>query len=253
MISPAVTHRNRLLVAGTLGALVLAFAAAPAAVRADEGECRAAAAPNGKVFGKRFGKLLGSAGIAALTGRKAAARAAADAAGRDVVDSARENAIASAAATSCDPSAESSGQAPPAAKAQAGQTYRRPGLIPVSAEIKARKQAFDEFGKVACDSCEGGFAFDSWANQFFYSELRDQKNGWESKLAALQPGETINWQGSESYGTIALRGNERIAGFDCKTFDWTLEKGAAGAQRDGLVCWGKASDYSANDSWVEVY
>lgn len=251
MISSAAAHRQRLLVAAALGGFVFAFATLPAAARADDGECPAAVAPNGKVFGKRFGKLLGSAGIAALTGRKAAARAAADAAGRDVVDSARENAVATAANAGCKSKQDTPADADSGAAAE--QAYRRPGLIPVSADIKARKEAFDEFGKVACDSCEGGYAFDSWANQFFYSELRDQKNGWESKLAKLQPGETINWQGSESYGTIALRGDERIGGFDCKAFDWTLEKGAASAQRDGLVCWGKASDYSASDSWVEVY
>lgn len=223
-------------------------------------DCPSASGPNGKVFGKRFGKLLGAAGIAALTGRKASARAAADAAGRDVVDTARENAVAQATAAPCnadddDADARSAKSAKRAAsrKEPAQTAYARPGLMPVSAEVMAKKDAFDAFGRVSCSSCEGGYSFESWANQYFYSETRHEQNGWANKLAKMEPGQELNWQGSENYGTIVMRANERIGGFDCKTYGWTIEKGASSAQRDGLLCWGKASDFSASDSWVEVY
>jgi hypothetical protein len=255
------TIRHRLIVAAGAGAfeLVLAVTASPS--RAADGECPAATAPNGPVFGKRFSRLASAAGIAAITGRKATARAAADAAVRDARDTAQENAAAEAAAAACNTARNGeptrSGTEATSGTAQrstaAETVYKRPGLMPVSEEIKARKKAFDEFGKVACSSCEGGYSYESWANHFFNANSRDNPNGWNNKLAAMEPGEELHWQGSENYGTIVMRTKERIGGFDCKTYGWVLEKGASSAQRDGLLCWGKASDFSANDSWVEVY
>ena len=251
--------RFGLKAAACLGVAFLSASVLSSAAFAQEAEC-ATAAPNGKPFGKRFGKLLGSAGLSAITGRKAAARAAADAALRDVADSAKETAVAEVKSAACRKANEGTPNsveaevdaATPREKARSG-SYARPGLMPIAAEIKDRKRAFDEFGKVRCSSCEGGYSYDSWANHFFHSELRGEPNGWAKKLAAMQVGEELNWQGNESYGTIAMRSQEQVNGFDCKTYSWSLEKGASSAQRDGLICWGKASDFSASDSWVEVY
>jgi hypothetical protein len=243
--------------------MILAVTSSPSRAADD---CPAATASNGPVFGKRFTKLVSAAGIAAITGRKASARAAADAAVRDTTETAKENVQAEAAAAACngarkgESGAGSEAVAVPVAsstdaarEAESGTVYKRPGLMPVSEEIKAKKEAFDEFGKVHCSDCEGGYDYESWANKFFYNEIRDDRNGWANKLAKMEPGDEIHWQGSENYGTIVMRTRERIGGFDCKTYGWVLEKGASSAHRDGLLCWGKASDFSANDSWVEVY
>lgn len=241
---------------------VAAIGIVPTAAHAQE-PCPAASAPNGKVFGKRFGRLMGAAGIAAITGRKAAAKAAADAAVRDTVDSTRENAVAQASAAGC-----RDGETPPpvdneasataqkntrARKSTSSTSYKRPGEIPVSAEVKAQKAAFVEFSKVHCSDCEGGYDYEAWANRYFYSEWLGDPKAWTAKLASMEPGAKLHWQGKENYGTIAMREQAQIAGFNCKKYDWTLEKGKASAQREGLICWGKASDFSANESWVEVY
>ena len=260
MLADTLAARLRPGTLACFGALLLAAGALPGAAQAQSQPCPGASAPNGKVFGKRFGRLMGAAGLAAVSGRKAAARAAGDAAARDVVDSARENGVAEAAAAACDegksPKKDNDLARPAKAssnEARSQGAYARPSLMPVPEEIKAQKEAFDAFGKVDCTDCEGGYAFDSWARRHFASELRGEYNGWAKKLGAMKPGEKLNWQGAESYGTIAVRAEERIGGFDCKIYDWTLEKGTAKAQREGLLCWGKASEYSANDSWVEVY
>ena len=248
------TQHGRLGAAVCGAILVLTLLSISPPAHAQTKDCAVAEAPNGKPFGKRFGRLLGRAGVAALTGRKAAAQAAADAAARDTIDSARENAVAAASNAACTDADHASEKTEPREPARKrANPLSRPDQIAVPAEIKAQKTAFDEFGKVACSSCEGGVSYDSWARQFYLSELRGDENGWEKKLAALQPGEQISWQGSESFGTIVLRGEQQRDGFDCKLFDWRLEKGSATAQREGLLCWGKSSEYSGSNSWVEVY
>lgn len=240
-----------------LGLLLLSAGATPAV--AQDAAC-AAAPPNGKVFGKRFGKLLGAAGVAAITGKKAAARASADAAVRDVGDSARENAVAEASAAACrqqqqeDGSPFEGGETKKSkAAARSPGHYARPDLIPVPAEIKAQKKAFDEFGKVFCSSCEGSYSYDSWAKPFFYSELQGNPHAWVRKLVAMDAGDMVTWQGSESRGTITLQGLEQRYGFDCKVYVWTLKKDGASAEREGLICRGAPDNYVATDNWFEVY
>ncbi|MBL0768792.1 hypothetical protein JI743_08245 [Sphingopyxis sp. DHUNG17] len=257
--APSRQSRFTLLCVSTF---IAAVGSIPAAANAQE-NCPGASAPNGKVFGKRFGKLMGAAGVAAITGRKAAARAAADAAARDTADSARENAVAAAAASGCrddetPPPVDSDASTPAqnnarARKSASAASYSRPSEMPISAEIKAQKSAFVEFSKVRCSDCEGGHDYEAWASRYFYSELLGDAKAWTAKLAKMEPGEKLNWQGTENYGTITMREQAKVGGFDCKIYDWLLEKGKASARREGLICWGKASSFSASDSWVEVY
>lgn len=257
--APSRQSRLTLLCASTF---IAALGAMPAAANAQD-SCPGASAPNGKVFGKRFGKLMGAAGVAAITGRKAAARAAADAAVRDTVDSARENAVAEAAASGCrddetPPPVDNDASAPAQKNARARKSapatsYSRPGEMTIPAEIKAQKSAFVEFSKVPCSDCEGGYDYEAWASRYFHSELLGDAKAWTAKLAKMEPGDRLNWQGKQNYGTITMRERAPVGGFDCKIYDWLLEKGKASARREGLICWGKASSFSASDSWVEVY
>lgn len=240
-----------------LGLLCLSAGTTPALAKE---EACVATPPNGKVFGKRFGRLLGAAGVAAITGKKAAARAAADAAVRDVGDSARENAVAEATAAACRQGEQEGASSPEggdskksSAVARRRGGYARPDQIPVPAEIKAQKEAFNEFGKVFCSDCEGSYSYDSWAKLFFYSELLGNPHAWVKKLAAMEAGDAVSWQGKESTGTITMQGLEQRYGFDCKVYNWTLRKGGASAEREGLICRGAPDEFVATDNWVEIY
>ncbi|WP_033074264.1 hypothetical protein [Sphingopyxis sp. MWB1] len=240
-----------------LGFLFLPAGAAPAFAKE---EACVAASPNGKVFGKRFGKLLGAAGVAAITGKKAAARAAADAAVRDVGDSARENAVAEASAAACRQGEQDDASSPEGGDVKKGSgvarragRYARPDQIPVPAEIKAQKAAFNEFGKVFCSDCEGSYSYDSWAKLFFYSELQGNPHAWVKKLAAMEAGDAVTWEGTVSTGTITMQGLEQRYGFDCKVYIWTLRKGGASAEREGLLCRGAPDEFVATNNWVEIY
>ena len=128
-----------------------------------------------------------------------------------------------------------------------------PGTITVSAEIKAKKEAFDEFGKVRCSDCEGGYSYDSWTQIFFNGELAGEYNGWAKKLGKLNVGERLTWKGAESKGTLTVISENPVEGFRCKQLAYRLDKPRGFAERPGLLCWGKLNEYASNDSWVIVY
>lgn len=128
-----------------------------------------------------------------------------------------------------------------------------PGTITVGADIKAKKDAFDEFGKVRCNDCEGGYSYDSWTQIFFNGELAGEYNGWAKKLGNLRVGERLTWKGKASNGTLTVVSDSPVEGFRCKHLTYRLDKPNASAERPGLVCWGKLNEYSSNDSWVIVY
>ncbi|HUH10702.1 MAG TPA: hypothetical protein VLZ51_01225 [Brevundimonas sp.] len=132
----------------------------------------------------------------------------------------------------------------------AGAGVSRPGKLEFSAADEARKAAFDDFGRVKCTACEGGRSYDSWAQQRF--NLRGH-GAWDRKLGELGRDEVITWQGVEAHGRITVVGETPVGGFRCKQLKWELFKGTETAQRDGLVCFGLSSDYSASESWVEVF
>ncbi|MNQ23398.1 hypothetical protein D3C85_365610 [compost metagenome] len=152
------------------------------------------------------------------------------------------------ASTAPAPRGAAAGAAPWPVNAGAGVS--RPGKLEFSAADEARKAAFDAFGRVQCTACEGGRSYDSWAQQRF--NLRGQ-GAWERKLGELGRVEAITWQGVEAHGRITVVGETPVGGFRCKQLKWELFKGTATAQRDGLVCFGLSSDYSASESWVEVF
>lgn len=135
---------------------------------------------------------------------------------------------------------------PAATRAAAGRNDRRsPWDIEAPASAKAQKKAFDDFGKVRCNDCEGGYGYDSWAQHFV--------SGWNEKLGALKSGQSLQWQGNAARGTVKVLSEDPVDGFRCKQLAWTLAKGGASAERPGLMCWGRSERYSATESWVHVY
>lgn len=138
--------------------------------------------------------------------------------------------------------------APPAPKAK---TY--PGAITISDDIKAKKAAFDAFGEVSCDDCEGGRSYDSWAKRFFGGELGGEYNGWAKKLGKMNVGDRLTWKGTASKGMLTVVSENPVEGFRCKQLVYRLDKPKSSAERPGLLCWGKLNEYSASDTWVEVY
>lgn len=122
-----------------------------------------------------------------------------------------------------------------------------PSQLRFTEALQSEKKAFEEFSKVSCDDCEGGYSYDAWAQHFV--RLDGSYKAWEKKLGALAMGETLSWQGSQSKGAITVVGEQSINGWPCKQLKWTLTKPKGRAERPGLICFAKESSYSGSDSW----
>ncbi len=113
-------------------------------------------------------------------------------------------------------------------------SVKSPMHLKFSDELEGQKKAFLEFSKVRCGDCEGGYAYDAWAQHFV--RLDGSWKAWEKKLGALAMGETLSWQGSQSKGAITVVGEEPVNGWPCKQLRWTLTRPDAKAERPGLIC-----------------
>jgi len=190
---------------------------------------------------------------------------------RQAAAAAVQNAAAPKPSADAAPAAEAEGQDNPgqsqqyAAAEQAAATsgpapwpinvgaraVKYPSDLDFSAELEAEKKAFDEFSKVRCSDCEGGYSYDAWAQQMI--RLDGSYKAWEKKLGGLALGETLSWKGSQSKGLITVVSEEPVNGWPCKQLKWELDKPGAHAERPGLICYGKESSYSGSDSWNIVF
>lgn len=187
--------------------------------------------------------------------REAAVRAAAAAAAGSSNNSPSTQAPAAAAPThaggdpqEAEPAADTPSDGPAPWPVNAGaRGVQYPSQLRFSTDLQAQKKAFEDFSKVSCDDCEGGYAYDAWAQHFV--RLDGSYKAWEKKLGGLAMGETLSWQGSQSKGAITVVGEQSINGWPCKQLKWTLTKPRANAERPGLICFAKESSYSGSPSW----
>lgn len=95
---------------------------------------------------------------------------------------------------------------------------------------------FDEIGRYACNDCEGGFAFDSWARHEV-SSLWGQYV-LENRLGALPVGGKIEWTGSHTRTRYAITvvSDRPLGAWPCKQLKWTGDRGETHVERLGLIC-----------------
>lgn len=255
-----------LLAAGSAAAA--AAAVGSTAVRAEEGCAVSAAKPPKK---RGLGGLLSAARSSGLEGSLAGATRGDGNLASDLKGSSRRaaegGASESMAASGCretapkDDAAEASaaGGARPAEtstqrarREMAASDLKYPSRMPIPDEWKTAKAAYDEFGKVKCMSCEGGFAFSGWPD-WPRDEFSGKYGGAETRLSRLPLGHVHRWSANGFSGTLTVDGEEQVNGFRCRKMTYRLEKGGQSASRPSLLCWGKANQYSGSDSWVGVF
>jgi hypothetical protein len=137
-------------------------------------------------------------------------------------------------------------------RASAARTAKYPHELPKPADFAATKAVYDDFGKVACMSCEGGYAYDGWA-AFPRDEYSSKYNGEAQRIGSWPVGHVHRWKGNESTGTLTVVAGETVGGFRCRTLRYRLTKGSASVERPGLICWGRANSFAGSESWNEVY
>ncbi len=127
-----------------------------------------------------------------------------------------------------------------------------PSDLPKPADFAAVKVAFDEFGKDRCHGCEGGYAYDSWP-AFPRDEFSGKYNAKGDRMGSWPIGHVHRWKGNVATGTLTVVSEESVGGFKCRRLQYRLQKGAASAERPGLICWGRANQFAGKESWNEVY
>lgn len=113
---------------------------------------------------------------------------------------------------------------------------RRPTQMQFSAADMNAKKAFDEIGRYACPSCEGGYNFDSWV-QHEVPSLWGQYV-LENRLGSMAVGEAIRWTGSHTRTVYAITvvDDRSIGQWACKQLKWTGDRGTTHIERPGLIC-----------------
>lgn len=125
-------------------------------------------------------------------------------------------------------------------------SLRRPGQLEFSPEDQAGRARFDEFGKVRCSDCEGGYAFETWVRHAIPSLWGPHV--LENRLGGMAVGEAIRWTGGRgAQYALTVTSEHAIGPWPCKQLRWTAVRGSEAAERPGLIC--KAT---GSDNWTEV-
>ncbi|MHA4837900.1 hypothetical protein [Sphingopyxis sp. MSC1_008] len=142
--------------------------------------------------------------------------------------------------------------APAKPKTAASPKIAYPSQLPEPEGFAAAKKAYDDFGKVRCTSCEGGYAYDGWP-VFPRDETPRPYNGSKHILGEFAIGHVHRWKGAEAQGSLTIVSEEPVGGFRCRQLLYRLTKGSASAERPGLLCWGYANQFAGSEGWNQVY
>lgn len=261
--------RIRQITATAIGAaIMMTWSAVPA--HAGDDACAVAAKPKKRGLGGLFSAVRSSGLEGAIAGAfrgegdlksdlTGTARAAAE---RGFADAEARAACADAAVVEKgSDETGGDGEAPRAASISATERARRemaaadakyPSRMPIPSEWQAAKAAYEEFGKVKCFGCEGGYAYSGWPD-WPRDEYSGKYGGAETRLSRLPIGHVHRWSSNGFAGSLTIVGEETVNGFRCRKMRYRLEKGSTSAERPSLICWGKANQYAGSDSWVGVF
>jgi hypothetical protein len=142
--------------------------------------------------------------------------------------------------------------AAPASRKPKADKIAYPSRMPIAEEWKTAKQAYEDFGKVRCSDCEGGYAYSGWPS-WPRDEFDGKYNANEKRLVRLPIGHVHHWSATGFAGTLTVNGEEEHHGFQCRRLTYRLEKAGQSAERPGLLCRGKQNEYAGSESWVGVF
>lgn len=140
-----------------------------------------------------------------------------------------------------------------ARREQAAADLKYPSRMAIAADKKAEIDAYNALGEVRCQGCEGGITNEGWFRLALMDEMRRTNTNLNDKMVGMAPGEKLRWTGSVVKGSMTALGEQMVSGFRCKVFRLRIDRDTRSAERDTMLCWGKASEYAASDKWVEVH
>ncbi len=142
-----------------------------------------------------------------------------------------------------------SAQAPPSSSASKARYI---DSLKTPADVEAKKAAYNKFGEVSCNDCEGGIELDGRPT-FPFDEFSGRYNERAKRAGSWPIGHIHRWQGKASKGTLTLMSEERVDGFQCRRLEYRLERGGASVSRPGLICLGLGNSSSDVENWHEIY
>lgn len=193
------------------------------------------------------------------------ARSAAETAARGVVNNAVSGAVNDGArqgSTAHSPAPEPAATSIPVSQRQAPRitpassfanpapinytsAMRNPNDMRFGPEHEAAKKAYEDFGKVDCNDCEGGYAYETWIRH-----ARRELMGFrvlENRIGGMAIGGSLEWTGSRGARyALTVVGEQPVGAWPCKQVKWTGDRGAAHAERMGLYC-------QLNNNWMDVF
>jgi len=116
----------------------------------------------------------------------------------------------------------------------------------------AVKVAYDTFGEVKCNDCEGGIDLGGRPT-FSYDQFSGQYEERARRVGQWPIGHVHRWETKGTTGSLTLVAEEQVDGFRCRRMLYKLVRGKEAAERPGLVCWGLASRESSVENWHEIY
>lgn len=119
-------------------------------------------------------------------------------------------------------------------------------------DVEAKKAEYNKFGEVSCNDCEGGIELDGRPT-FPFDEFSGRYNERAKRAGSWAIGHIHRWQGKASKGTLTVKSEERVNGFQCRRLEYRLERGGASVSRPGLICLGLANSSSDVENWHEIY
>ncbi len=120
----------------------------------------------------------------------------------------------------------------------------RPSDLRFAPEHAAAKRAYEDFGKVRCNDCEGGYDYETWVRNAIPGLTGYQV--FERRIGGMAVGESLNWTGSRGARyALTIVGEQPIGEWPCKQLKWTADRGSEHAERMGLFC-------RNGNTWVDV-
>lgn len=189
-------------------------------------------------------------------------RSAAETAAQGVVNNAVSGAVNGGRQGSPPPSPQPAAAPPPARQRQEPQiapassfadpapinyttAMRNPNDMRFGPEHEAAKKAYEDFGKIDCDDCEGGYAYETWIRH-----ARPELKGFrvlENRIGGMAIGESLEWTGGRGARyALTVIGAQPVGAWPCKQVKWTGDRGPAHAERMGLFC-------QLNNNWMDVF
>ncbi|MFS2109678.1 hypothetical protein ACCC88_08325 [Sphingomonas sp. Sphisp140] len=103
-----------------------------------------------------------------------------------------------------------------------------------SAAMEAEKKAFDLFGRVSCNDCEGGYDYEDWPQRHLPN--KGVFNPFPKFVEGLALNQSWSWKSRAATGRLTVTSEEPVGPFKCKQVRWELTRGAKTVSRPSLFC-----------------